>query len=463
MAYCGKKSFAGLLLAALLMAGCAHYPINPSLDRYDPEKGYRLKNMSSPNDSDSLLIILTFSGGGTRAAALSYGVLEELARTEIFWEGRRKRLLDEVDLISAVSGGAFTAAYYGLFGDRIFKDFEDKFLKKNIQKALIMQLLSPLNWFRLASSTFGRSDLTAEYYDKYLFEGGTFGDVAAQPGPAILINATDMTLGTWFSFSQDHFDWICSDLSRFRVARAVAASSAVPIILTPITLRNYAGRCGYRIPKWVTEALEKREVSTRRFHQALHTTSYMDPNKRPYIHLLDGGLADNLGLRTAMDRVVLIGDILRAMEEVGFKDTNKVAFILVNAETEPDIRWDLQESVPTTTQSLRSATTALINRYNFETVELLKNYLQRWAEEIRAQRCGGEKEITTGSESCEGISFYLVEVNFDGLTDESERSYRKGLPTSLNLPSEAVDQLRETAREVLSRSPEFQRLLRDLK
>jgi NTE family protein len=62
------------------------------------------------------LLILAFSGGGTRAAAFAYGVLEELAATPVVLGGRPRRLLDEVDLISAVSGGSFTAAYYGLYG-----------------------------------------------------------------------------------------------------------------------------------------------------------------------------------------------------------------------------------------------------------------------------------------------------------------------------------------------------------
>ncbi len=291
------RLYTKLLLVALLATGCAHYPVNPSLDRYNPDGGYRLMNMDTPGNSRSLLIILTFSGGGTRAAALSYGVLEELARTEISWEGRQRRLLDEVDLISAVSGGSFTAAYYGLFGDQIFEEFEGRFLKKNIQRALIARWLLPLTWFRLASPNFNRSDLAAEYYDKQLFKGATFGDITARGGPAIYINATDMTLATWFSFSQEQFDSICSDVSRVSVARAVAASSAVPVVLSPITLRNYAGSCGYETPKYILEGLEERKVSRRRFQQAVHATSYMDAEKRPYIHLLDGGLADNLGLR----------------------------------------------------------------------------------------------------------------------------------------------------------------------
>src|ERR1043166_6725179 len=157
----------------LLGGGCAHYPENAQLKHYDPLSGYRFRNLTNTGNSDSLQVFLAFSGGGTRAAALSYGVLEELARTQIVWEGQSRRLLDEVDYISAVSGGSFTAAYYALHGDGIFTDFEEKFLDKNIQGELIWRLFSPINWFRLASPYFNRSDMAAEYYDRHIFDGAT--------------------------------------------------------------------------------------------------------------------------------------------------------------------------------------------------------------------------------------------------------------------------------------------------
>ena len=157
--------------------------------------------------------------------------------------------MDEVDIISGVSGGSFTAAYYGLFGDRIFEDFESRFLKKNIQGALTARiLLNPINWFRLSSPYFDRSDLAAEYYDEHVFERKTFGDFIKRKGPMILINATDMSKGTRLTFHQQYFNAICSDLSKFPVARACTASSAVPGLLSPITLKNYAGRCDYTLP-----------------------------------------------------------------------------------------------------------------------------------------------------------------------------------------------------------------------
>ncbi len=105
-------SLRALIFVATVLLGtsCAHYPENARLVRYDGQSGYRFKNLSHEENSDSLRVVLAFSGGGTRAAALSYGVLEELRRTEIVWEGQHRRLLVEVDAISAVSGGSFTAA-----------------------------------------------------------------------------------------------------------------------------------------------------------------------------------------------------------------------------------------------------------------------------------------------------------------------------------------------------------------
>ena len=151
---------------ALAAAGCAHYHINEPLKEYKPDYGYRSMH-NRPEQTGHLSMMLCFSGGGTRAAALSYGVLEEMARTEVIVDGKRRKLLDEVSIISGVSGGSFTAAYYGLFGDRIFRDFEGKFLKKNIQGDLFRATFyNPVNWVRLASGYFDRSDLAAEYYDE---------------------------------------------------------------------------------------------------------------------------------------------------------------------------------------------------------------------------------------------------------------------------------------------------------
>jgi NTE family protein len=445
------------------LVGCAHYPVNRPLDRADPQAGYRARNLIDPDNSEELLLLLSFSGGGTRAAAFSYGVLETLRDIGVSIQGLDRRLLDEVDWISGVSGGSFTAAYYGLFRDRIFEDFETRFLKKNIQGELTRSMLfNPVNWVKLFSPYYDRSDLAADFYDKYVFDGRTFGDLLKQKQPVIVINATDMVHGTRISFTQDTFDIICTDLSAFSVARACAASSAVPIVLSPITLRNYAGECGFQQNKVLEEAMKpSRDVGSRRFDLAINMMPFMDSHKKPYIHLVDGGVADNLGLRAALERVTLMGDPWKTLQHAGMVNAHKIVFMVVNAETETSDKWDRWEKVPPFAAMLDSYSSIAIERYNRETVALLRESFARWAEEIRRGRCGaGPVSMEPGS--CGDIEFYLVEVRFDNLDDEAEREFLKRLPTSFVLKPEDVDRLRNAARESLTASKEFQRFLRDL-
>jgi NTE family protein len=462
-----KRSFFSsvvlILMIAVILIGCAHYPVNEPLKQIDPQAGYRGKFMAASGNSEDLLLYLTFSGGGTRAAALSYGVLEELRKAEVTIDRKKRRLLDEIDGISGVSGGSFTAGYYGLFGDRIFEDFESKFLKKNIQGALAARMfLNPLNWFRLSSTYFDRSDLAAEYYDKHIFEGKTFGDITARKGPMIVMNATDMTHGIRVGFNQDAFDAICSDLSRFPVARAAAASSAVPILLSPITLRNYAGTCGFKIPERFEEILKGRAVSERQFYLANNIAPFLDSQTKQYIHLVDGGVADNLGLRAILDRVIGRGGIWETIKGTPMESARKVVFVVVNAETQPDTKWDRWESIPPFGAMMSSYSSISIERYNEETIALLKESVKSWTDEIKTERCkGGTGSTAPGS--CEDIEFYVVEVRFDALKDETERMHFKRLPTAFKLPSEEVDKLRDVAHRLLNESEEFQRLLRDLR
>src|SRR2546426_5652985 len=332
-----------LLSAAVLLGGsCAHYPENARMGHYDPQSGYRFRNLSNTGNSDSLQVFLAFSGGGARAAALAYGVLEELGRTQIVWEGQSRRLLDEVDYISAVSGGSFTAAYYALYGDRIFSDFEDKFLNQNIQRQLMWRMCSPVNWGRMASPYFNRSDMAAEFYNQHLFGGKTFGDLLKRNRrPFLSLNATDMSLGATFQFTQEHFDYLCSDISAFPVARAVAASAAFPILLSPITVNNYAGNCGCVEPAWMTAALTNRQERTRRTVKAMELQSYQNSARHPYLHLLDGGLTDNLGLRTPFEDIFVKGGIRnKIQDDLNPSLVTRLVMIVVNAAFRKDRGWD---------------------------------------------------------------------------------------------------------------------------
>ena len=138
----GPLSRALLILLTLLATSCAHLrATNLPLEQVDPNGGYRQSVVINRNGAGDMILLLAFSGGGTRAAALSYGVLQELRDTSVMIDGEMTRLIDEVDLITSVSGGSFTAAYYALHGERTFEDYESRFLKRHVSRDLLLRAL----------------------------------------------------------------------------------------------------------------------------------------------------------------------------------------------------------------------------------------------------------------------------------------------------------------------------------
>ena len=257
--------FAISLIALLGLAGCATRPVNPPLTRADPNTGYTFQTRMPHFKSQENLVVLAFSGGGTRAAAFSYGVLEFLKNTRIAVpNGAEIRLIDSVDVITGVSGGSFTALAYGLYGDKLFADYEQRFLKRNVQGELIARAMNPANWGDLSSTGWGRSELAAQLYDEILFNGATFGDLDRGDGPYILASATDISTGSRLTFNQNIFNVMCSNLDAMRLSRAAAASSAVPVVLSPVTINNYGGTCNYTVPPWVKLFTQRRSRRDRR-------------------------------------------------------------------------------------------------------------------------------------------------------------------------------------------------------
>ena len=445
-----------LLILALLVSGCAHYPVNKSLTATNPRAGYRFQNSVAQTNSDDLMLVLAFSGGGTRASVLSYGVLEELAKTEVGPPGNEHRLLDDVETISSVSGGSFTAAYYALWGDRIFSDYESRFLKKHVQTGLLLRTLAPWNLARLASPRYCSSDLAAEYYDHLLFKGATFGDLAPRGGrPFLVINATDLAIGARFEFTQDQFDLLQSDLSKFSMARAVAASGAFPPFLGPVVLKNYSAEHPAPEPEFIESVLTNPKASSRLKNLALQERSYVDGDRRKFIHLVDGGIADNLGLRGPMERAI-------ELEEPGIKPAasiklpRRLAVISVDASAERDYGWDSKDRTLGLGKVMGSVAQVTGNRYSFETIELFKEVSARLDREREAAR------LQAGDSQPAEIELYVVELHFSQLAAQSDRRFFNSVPTSLQLPSSTVDRLEQLARTELRNNSEFRRLVADL-
>ena len=437
--------------AALALSGCGgwHYTVNAPLEgNIDPAQGYRYANVRAGDNSDSLLVAVGFSGGGMRAAALAYGVLERLAAERIRWNGRDARLLDEVDMIAAVSGGAMTAAYYALHGDDLFRDFEERFFNRNLQDRLEDNIIALSALPRLLSDRYGRVDMMQELLDEVLFDGKTFAEITARRRkPFVTIAATDMSLGARFEFTQDTFDLLCSDLDKLPIARAVAASSALPVVLSPVTLWNYAGRCGFALPPF-PEA--QGEMGPRQQQRLGEIESYLDRERRPYIHLLDGGLADNMSMRGMIEMVALYGSLSNALRASGFNAVRKLVFIVVNAETESDRSADASADTPTLSQVARALADIPINRYSFETQLFAERRLEAWYRALRRQP-GNQLEL------------YRITVSLAAVEEPKKRAFFMSVPTTLQLPRETVDSIRRTASELLDASPDYRRLVESLR
>jgi NTE family protein len=459
-----------LLLASLLTgAGCATRPVNPPLAHVDQSQPYSTQKKGQTEAQAQSLVVLAFSGGGTRAASFAYGVLETLRRTEIMTKtGQTIRLIDQVDVITGVSGGSFTALAYRLYGEKLFDEYEKRFLKRNVQGELTSRALNPSNWGALSSTGWGRSELAANLYDEILFNGATFADLERNDGPLIMVSATDITTGARVVFNRQNFDVMCADLGAFRIARAAASSSAVPVVLSPLTINNYGGTCGYKYPAWTKLFLDTPDPPrpAARVLKRLNELEELSDGSEPYLHLVDGGVADNLGLRGVLDIMQLFEALHEAGQKTPLDSVKRIVVFVVNSLSVPDSDWATKEDAPGTVDVLIKAAGVPIDRYSGEQVEQLKDMQARWSVLRRIR-----DSVTFKNDKDPAIAFvknapdielYAIDVSFAALKDKKELAYLNQLPTSFVLKDEEVDRLRAAAAKIILDSADFQRLLKDV-
>ena len=241
---------------------------------------------------DGYFVGIGISGGGSRSANFSAACLFQL---------QKLGLLQRADYISSVSGGSLTAAYYCAASDGEWNPANvQRKLSHNFATDLIVNTLLPWNWLPLALTDWDRSDLLAGSFRDNLFSRDrrvmTFADLRADR-PRLLINATDLQSGRGFVFCNETFDQLNADLAAYPLAPAVAASSAVPVLLHQVTLRDFSTV----------------------FEQ--------------YRHLVDGGVVDNLGVRT------LVETYRAQLKSSGGRAYPRGAvFIVIDARTQYDAR-----------------------------------------------------------------------------------------------------------------------------
>ena len=426
-------------VALLLLWGCqtTQVPTNQPLPQNAqgmPEYrgGYSLLPMLQRPQGE-IVFIMAFSGGGKRSAAFAHGVLRGLRQIQVLEDGRTRSLLDELDYIAAVSGGSFPAMHYGLYHDKSFETFPNEFLKVDINAYVYGTYLLPWNWEWLVNPFFGTNDRMAEIYDRLMFHGATYTDLLRRGLPVISVNATDIANGISYAFTQPSFDLICSDLSSFPVARAVAASNGFPVLFSPITLISHTPDCrGIRPPTAPpAEWAETSDALSRRALLARIANRYLDPERTKFVHLLDGGISDNLALRGVANGAIALDDTTDTFRRVALK-ARRVLVLSIDGQSAGDPSLSKQRVVTGLSQIFGAVSGTQIDAYNFETLILTDSELRQLVESLRKARCAQARVIE--GHDCADVRGALVHISLASIPDPQERQRLQAIPTGLTIP-----------------------------
>jgi NTE family protein len=407
--------------------------------------------------ADDLLIGLAFSGGGTRAVAFSYGVLSELDRTGT-GEGRPPAsLLDRIDYVSGVSGGAVTAAYFGLRGRAALADFPERFLLRDAEESLRTPYM-PASVFRAYEGGVNDAQQFPRWLDKNLFRGATFGELNSGRHPRVLINASDIYDRTPFVFNQSTFAAICSDINSYPIADAVAASAAMPLIFSPIVLTSYAKRCRTPLPRWIAAARSDPAASPLLHALADAITRYRD-GPVSYIKLLDGGLVDNYGV-SAFSIARLSADTpydpLTARQAAKVR---RLLFLVVDAGRGPSGEWARSLDGPTALEIVQAAADTAIDSSARASLTAFYQTMSQWREKLIRWRCGlsasERQDYGVGSRwNCHDLKFFVGRISFEQLGNERAAELN-AIPTRFQLSPQGVQTLVTAGQEALRTNPTF--------
>ena len=412
-------------------------------------------NFEERGQDDDDLVGLSFSGGGTRAAAFSFGVLTEMEHTPV--RGGGASMLDRIDFISGVSGGAVTAAYYGLRKRAALDDFRERFLLRNAEEGLQTDLtLGTIG--KAFAGGINDSQGFPRWLDANLFNGATFGEFREAGRPRVWINASDIYNRTPFVFGATAFSAMCSDLSKYPLANAVAASAAVPVAFAPVVIQTFPGKCNDPLPAWILKARDDTHAPPMLNSFARAINRYHD-GQMPYIKLLDGGLVDNYGL-SGFTIARLSADTpygpLSPQQAVKLR---RGLFLVVDAKTGVSGNWINSVEGPTGVELVKAAADTAIDASVGASFTAFDRTMGDWQSALIKWRCGlsAAERTKLGARpgwNCHDLKFFVGRLGFDQL-DPKRAAELEAIPTRFRLPPEEVDSVIAAGRDALRASPTF--------
>jgi NTE family protein len=159
---------------------------------------------------------------------------------------------------------------------------------------------------------------------------------------------------------------------------------------------------------------------------------------------VDGGIADNLGLRAVADRIETQGS--GYLMKDGGRIPKDVLIITVNAQVKPMRTMDHSAEKPSVGETVDAMTDTQMTLFNDET----RLHLQKKLGDLKAEFAAKGHDV----------KFHNVEVSFDSVEAKTMKSVLNSLPTSLELSNKDVDILIETAAHILRRNRYYLEFIR---
>ncbi len=452
----------GVVAGAALLAGCAttihNEPINRPLAAYANVHAEASHDL--PADGEDLLIGLAFSGGGMRAAAFSYGVLSEFDQVQLRGRKAGPVLLDRIDFLSGVSGGAVVAAYFGLKGRDALADFREQFLTRNAEEALATGI-TPVTITRAYEGGINDSQQFPRWLDDNLFHGATFSAFGPGHRPRVWINASDIYNRTPFVFSDATFAALCSDLSSYPIASAVAASAAMPVVFAPVVLETFPNNCA-ELPAWVGRAQHNPAAPPMLKESAEAITRYRDGSV-PFVKLLDGGLVDNYGLSGFTIARLSADTPYGPLPPGQAARLRRILFLVIDGGRGPSGDWARTVEGPTGPEIMMAAADTAIDSSVRSSFTAFDRTMSEWRDTLERWRCGlaaaeRQKYKVPAGANCRDVKFFVGRVNFEQLGHVRAAELNK-IPTRFKLPPESIETVIAGGRDALRSNPTFQAFL----
>ncbi len=437
------------VLLQLFLSGCATVFNNEPQN--EPLHPFSDAETSAPRDIvGEHAIGLSLSGGGMRAAAFAFGVVQALAVAD----AQHQDVFDDITFISSVSGGSLLAADIGLRGRDSLGSFKQRVLDRNLERDLRSSLFSISNINRLFSGGLNDRSNLAKVLDEEVYEGATFSDLFRRKKPEVWINATDLYNRIPFPFTPAVFSAICSDLSKLPVSEAVSASMAVPLAFTPVVLRNFAHQCPMAIASGADKLGRDEGGVSAGIAVAIARAlrNYSDPERMRYVKLADGGLTDNQGLTSILVARKRSGTPYGPMTEADMVRLRRMLFLIVDAGRPPSGDWATRLDGPSGVQVALAAADSAIDSATRLSATEFQSMMAQWELDLRKARCALPLETVRRylpedqTWSCNDIRLYVSTVSIESLREDRSASLRE-IPTTLFLPPSEIDAVIQAGRD----------------